>query len=120
MGTFSLPLWPHCRTLRRPSPQLDSRRHAAIPLLRPMEEHMPKVTVNGMQLAYTDTGTGTPFLFLPGTGGGKEYWAEYQVPFFSKHFRVITLDQRGIGESDRVEDHFETRDLANDAVAVLD
>jgi pimeloyl-ACP methyl ester carboxylesterase len=85
-----------------------------------MEEHMPKVTVNGMQLAYTEAGSGPPFLFLPGTGGGKEYWAEYQVPFFSKYFRVITLDQRGIGESDRVEDHFETRDLANDAVAVLD
>jgi pimeloyl-ACP methyl ester carboxylesterase len=81
---------------------------------------MPSVTVNGLKIAYTESGEGTPFLMLPGTGENKEYWHEYQMPFFSKHFRVITVDQRGIGESDRVEAQFETRDLAADAIGLLD
>jgi pimeloyl-ACP methyl ester carboxylesterase len=80
---------------------------------------MPKIEVDGITLEYAEAGQGVPLLLLPGTNENKEYWHEYQVPFFSKHFRVVTLDQRGIGGSDRVETHFETRDLARDAMTVL-
>jgi pimeloyl-ACP methyl ester carboxylesterase len=80
---------------------------------------MPKADVDGIQLSYTDSGHGVPFLLLPGTGENKEYWHAYQVPFFQRYYRVITLDQRDIGESDRPGTPFETRDLARDAIALL-
>lgn len=81
---------------------------------------MSTVQVRGRNLGYSAAGDGPPFLFLGSTGQNKEYFHPHQVPFFSKHFTVVTVDQRCIGESDRVDEPFETRDLAADAIGVLD
>ena len=80
---------------------------------------MSTVQVRGRTLGYTAVGEGPPFLFLGSTAQNKEYWDEYQVPSFSKSYRVVTVDQRCVGESDRVDEDFDTRDLAADAVGVL-
>ena len=81
---------------------------------------MSTVQVGGRTLGYAATGDGPPFLFLGSTAQNKEYFHEHQVPFFSKHFTVVTVDQRCVGESDRDDEPFETRDLAADAIGVLD
>jgi pimeloyl-ACP methyl ester carboxylesterase len=81
---------------------------------------MSKIEVRGRTLGYSVAGDGPPFVFLGSTAQNKEYFHEYQVPFFSKHFTVVTLDQRCVGESDRINEAFETRDLAEDALAILD
>jgi pimeloyl-ACP methyl ester carboxylesterase len=81
---------------------------------------MPTVKVGGRNLGYSLAGDGPPFLFLGSTAQNKEYFHEYQVPFFSKHFSVVTVDQRCVGESDRDDALFDTRDLATDAIGVLD
>jgi len=81
---------------------------------------MSTVQVRGRNLGYSASGEGSPFLFLGSTAQNKEYWHEYQVPFFSKYRRVVTVDQRCVGESDRADNSFGTRDLAKDAIGVLD
>jgi pimeloyl-ACP methyl ester carboxylesterase len=81
---------------------------------------MATVHVAGRNLGYSVAGDGPPFLFLGSTAQNKEYFHEFQVPFFAKHFRVVTVDQRCVGESDRRDEPFETRDLAADAIGVLD
>jgi pimeloyl-ACP methyl ester carboxylesterase len=81
---------------------------------------MSTVEVGGRRLGYAATGDGPPFLFLGSTAQNKEYFHEYQVPFFARHFTVVTVDQRCVGESDRTDEPFETRDLAADAIGVLD
>ena len=45
-----------------------------------------------------------------------------QVPYLSQHFRVVTVDPRGNGRSDRPTDSASYDDvvLIDDAVAVLD
>lgn len=60
---------------------------------------MPKFkTSDGLQLFYTDEGTGKPILCLPGlTRSGDDF--EFAKPHLSQ-YRVLTLDFRGRGQSD--------------------
>jgi len=57
-----------------------------------------KTEINGVQISYTDQGSGLPVLFVHGYPLSKEMW-EPQVKELSSAFRVITVDLRGHGES---------------------
>jgi pimeloyl-ACP methyl ester carboxylesterase len=59
---------------------------------------MPQIRVNNIDLDYENVGSGNVLLMLHGLGSTKKDW-DAQVPFFSKYFRVITLDLRGHGKS---------------------
>lgn len=61
---------------------------------------MPYLKVNGINLFYKSIGTGAPVLFLHGLGSSARDW-ERQVPYFSRFYRVITVDVRGHGQSDK-------------------
>src|SRR3984957_9592072 len=47
---------------------------------------------------------------------------KFQIPYFSRHFRVVTFDPRGNGRSERPRDAhaYDRRQFAHDAIAVLD
>src|SRR5262245_25086650 len=60
---------------------------------------MPRVRVRDLELSYVVAGQGPPLLLLPGTAENKEYWHEYQVTFFQRHYRVVTIDPREAVES---------------------
>lgn len=52
-------------------------------------------------LAYNDSGSGDPVLFISGTGGAGRTWHIHQVPaFLSAGYRCITFDNRGIGATE--------------------
>jgi pimeloyl-ACP methyl ester carboxylesterase len=54
---------------------------------------------NNVRIDYTDTGTGdTTLLFVHGWCINKTYW-EKQVAYFSKRYRVVTIDLPGFGKS---------------------
>ncbi|MFD0766775.1 alpha/beta fold hydrolase [Mucilaginibacter lutimaris] len=54
---------------------------------------------NGVRIDYTDTGKGdTTLLFVHGWAINKTYWAN-QVAYFSKKYRVVTIDLPGFGKS---------------------
>ncbi len=55
--------------------------------------------INGLTLAYTDEGKGTPVVFVHGFPLNRNMWAP-QVQALSRQHRVITVDLRGHGESD--------------------
>lgn len=57
-----------------------------------------KATINGLELAYDDTGSGTPVLFIHGFPHDRSLWDE-QVSALSTHVRCIAPDLRGFGES---------------------
>ncbi len=57
---------------------------------------MPKIHLQNITLNYEDSGEGHVLLFLHGLGSTLKDW-DFQVPFFSKSFRVITVDLRGHG-----------------------
>jgi len=54
--------------------------------------------VNGITLYYEEYGTGEPLLLLHGNSQSIEAFT-YQIPEFSKHYRVIAVDTRGQGKS---------------------
>ena len=80
---------------------------------------MPKAAVAGGEIAYEDAGQGEPVVFVSGLNGVGRYWTP-QVPLFSKHFRVITYDQRGTGGSDRIQREFSVDQMAVELIALMD
>lgn len=61
---------------------------------------MPKRRIRDVDIHYEVTGEGEPLLFIHGLGSSSRSW-EMQVPVFSQHYRVITFDIRGHGQSER-------------------
>ncbi len=61
---------------------------------------MSSAKINGIDLYYETTGEGSPILFIHGLGSSARDW-EMQIPFFSKHYRAITFDLRGHGQSQK-------------------
>jgi proline iminopeptidase len=62
------------------------------------ERHV--ITSDGVDLYVNVKGEGTPCLYLHGGPGSGSYWLEKFVgDSLEKHFRMIYLDQRGVGRS---------------------
>jgi len=70
-------------------------------------------------IAYDVRGQGPPLVLLQGLGVGRWGW-EPVVDRLARQFRVITIDNRGIGASDAPLGSYSTRMMAADVVAVLD
>jgi pimeloyl-ACP methyl ester carboxylesterase len=73
---------------------------------RAQTQHPPEgkfITVNGVQLHYTDTGgSGTPLVLLHGNGMTNEDWRRSGVTDkAAPSYRVIAFDRPGFGYSDR-------------------
>src|SRR4029077_3129554 len=64
-------------------------------------------------------GDGPPLLLIHGWPGSWYYW-RLVMPALAQHFEVIAVDQRGIGLSDKPEDGYDTRTLANDMIGLMD
>ena len=80
---------------------------------------MAYAIVNGIRLHYETTGEGPPVLLVNGLGAPAVGWA-LQVKALAPHFRVVTFDNRGIGETDLPPDPvYTTAQLADDAAALL-
>jgi 3-oxoadipate enol-lactonase len=76
--------------------------------------------VNGdVRIAYETRGSGEPLLLMHGLGYGRWGWEPLLEPL-ADDFRVLFYDNRGIGESDVPPGPYTARQLAEDAVAVLD
>lgn len=75
---------------------------------------MPHVTTNdGYKLAYSERGSGEPLLMIPGWSQSAAMF-KHQIAGLSDRYRVITLDMRGHGESDKPEHGYRISRLAKD------
>ncbi|MFV0245958.1 MAG: alpha/beta fold hydrolase [Qingshengfaniella sp.] len=78
-------------------------------------------TADGLRLAYDDTGSGTPLLCLAGL---TRNMADFDpvVARFADRARILRLDSRGRGQSDRDPDHshYSLVQEAADVLALLD
>jgi pimeloyl-ACP methyl ester carboxylesterase len=63
---------------------------------------------------------GAPLLLVMGAGGHHRTWGKAFLGRLAAHFDVVTYDQRGIGDSSGGDRPFGIKDLAADALAVLD
>lgn len=64
---------------------------------------MPEIKRNDVRLHYEEAGSGgPPLLFVHGFGGSAEHFAA-QLEHFRRRHRVVALDRRGHGRSDKPE-----------------
>lgn len=79
---------------------------------------MPFAQLNGIERYYQETGSGHPLLLINGLSGAC-LEGEPLLPVLAAHFRVITSDNRGVGRSAAPAGPYTTRQLADDAAALL-
>jgi 3-oxoadipate enol-lactonase len=80
---------------------------------------MPTAQVNGVDLYYEVQGSGEPVLLIMGFTAHSMLWM-MQVPALAQRFQVITFDNRGAGRSAVPPGPYTTRQMADDAAALLD
>lgn len=80
---------------------------------------MEKVNINGIELAYTRGGRGTPLVLLHGYPLDHHIWDEV-VPLLADKFDLILPDLRGFGESTTVDAPYTMDDFASDIAGLLD
>ncbi|MFT3765247.1 MAG: alpha/beta fold hydrolase [Minicystis sp.] len=88
----------------------------------PMPGEPPKATyaqVKGARLRYLDVGQGPPVVLIHGFASSLETW-ELLVPQLSKTHRVIAVDLKGFGWSDRPEGDYSPSAQANHVLQLLD
>lgn len=79
------------------------------------------VRVNDVRLFYQDLGDrdAPAIVLIMGWGGDHTAWA-FQLQPFSKEHRVITLDNRGAGQSEQPDIPYTVSGMADDTVGLMD
>ena len=75
--------------------------------------------VNGVKLCYDISGEGFPLFLIHGFGAKKESWIA-QIPVLSKHYKVISVDNRGAGKSERPNAEYTMEVFADDINALME
>ncbi len=75
--------------------------------------------VNGIKMYYEIYGEGKPLLLIHGNGGSV-YEGRNQIPFFSKHYKVIAVESRGQGKTNDNADSLTYELMAADIHAFLE
>lgn len=78
------------------------------------------IDANGVMIYYEEFGKGEPLLILHGgPGASHDYFLPYLVPL-AKHNRLIFIDERGSGQSEKLQDvsKYTVENMVEDAEAV--
>lgn len=78
---------------------------------------MPYSTRNGLRIHYEVHGDGPPMVLIHANPFDRRLWM-FQVARFSAFYRVIAVDLRGYGLSDKPNDPFTLADMKNDVLGV--
>lgn len=81
---------------------------------------MQQVQANGIQLAYEDSGSGTPLLLLHGLTANRHSFDGLLRAGLADGLRVIRVDLRGRGQSDKPDGPYTQAAHAADILGVLD
>jgi len=77
------------------------------------------IKIRGFNMYYETYGAGAPLLLIHGNGGSISNFM-YQVPYFSKSYKVIVADSRAQGKSVDTRDSLSYEMMADDFNALLD
>ncbi|MFC5051207.1 alpha/beta fold hydrolase [Rubritalea spongiae] len=80
---------------------------------------MPTVTANGIQMHYQESGSGEPLICIMGITAPGAVW-EAHAEEWSKHFRCIMPDNRGVGLTDKPAGAYTSEMMADDYAALMD
>ena len=81
---------------------------------------MPTITHNGVKLAYDSRGKGRPaFVFIHGWTCDRSFFAP-QAKYFARRHRVVSVDLRGHGQSDKPQGPYPISNYADDIAFLID
>jgi pimeloyl-ACP methyl ester carboxylesterase len=80
---------------------------------------MAQINIDGTKLAFDDAGSGRAVVLVHGYPFNRTLWDD-QVAALKDHFRVITPDLRGFGESDASDEPATMARMAQDIARLLD
>lgn len=81
---------------------------------------MPHVTTSdGCRVFHDEIGQGLPCVMIPGLGGMGGFWRPL-APYLGESHRMILIDHRGAGQSDRPTTGYAIPQIARDIFDVLD
>jgi 3-oxoadipate enol-lactonase len=80
---------------------------------------MPKTHANGIDIYHESQGTGDPILLIAGFACDHTLWGTVVPALAAKH-RVISFDNRGVGQSSGADSAVSVRQMAADTAALLD
>jgi len=79
---------------------------------------MPYINLGETKIYYEIHGKGEPLILIHGLGSSSRDW-ELQIPAFAEHFRVIPLDLRGHGRSDKPVGPYSMALFAEDSARLI-
>ena len=79
---------------------------------------MPTVNVGDIDMYYEVHGEGEPLLLIAGLSADLTSWI-FQIPEFSKRYRLIVFDNRGVGRTDVPDIPYSTDMMADDSAGLL-
>ena len=79
---------------------------------------MKRIRVKDIEIAYNISGEGDPVILIGGFTMTKESWG-LQEAAMSKHFRVITFDNQGAGQTIISSESFTVADMAADTIGLM-
>src|SRR6058998_1269725 len=78
---------------------------------------MPYSFANGIKIYYEVSGEGFPFVMVHANPFDHNLWM-YQIAHFSTYFKVIAVDIRGYGRSNKPTTPFSLKDMAGNVLGV--
>lgn len=79
---------------------------------------MPHTVVNNVRLYYETHGKGIPLMLVAGLASDSQSWQPI-ISELSRHFLVITLDNRGVGRTRPQEIEVSIQQTADDCIALI-
>lgn len=79
---------------------------------------MPSLKIENIELYYQIVGKGNPLLLIAGLGSDSQSWIPI-LPELSKHFNVITPDNRGVGRTKSNNTDISIQQIADDCIALV-
>lgn len=80
---------------------------------------MPIKLVNGINMYYEVHGEGEPLVLISGFGTDCMVWMPILANLLQGGFKVILIDNRGIGQTDDIDSAYSTELMAQDTAALL-
>lgn len=80
---------------------------------------MPVARVNNIDLYYEIHGDGDPLILIAGLASDSQSW-QFVINTYSKHFKTIIFDNRGVGRSDTPPPPYSIDDMTEDVVGLMD
>jgi pimeloyl-ACP methyl ester carboxylesterase len=79
---------------------------------------MPRLAINGVDLYYEEHGRGAPLLLIAGLASDSQSWQPV-VAGLAAHYRVILVDNRGVGRTTPLDARASIADMAADCITLV-